>query len=217
MKKLCIFDFDGTLAETMENIAYYVNKTMEHFSLGKIDTETVKGYVGKGARNLIEQSLGYHGSNLSTDEVLKVYLNYYNSNPTYLVEVYDGIYELIKVLKEKGTEIAVLSNKPDSSVKMMVNYFFSEETFCYCMGKSEQFKVKPDPEAPNYIAKDYDKKDCFFIGDSDVDIQTARNSGMKSIAVTWGFRTKEFLLRHNPDFVVNSPDEILPIVLGDKI
>jgi len=216
MKKLCIFDFDGTIAETMENIAFFLNKTMKHFSLGEIDIETVNGFVGNGAKKLVERGLKYHNSSLPLDEVLEVYLNYYNSEPTYLVKIYDGIYELIETLKEKGTEVAILSNKPDSSTKLIVNHFFPEGTFIKCLGKSEEFKAKPDPEAPNHIAEGFEKENCFFIGDSDVDIATGKNAGMTSIACSWGFKTREFLLGHNPDYIVDSPLEILSIVLGDN-
>ena len=216
MKKLCIFDFDGTIAETLENITFFLNKTLVYFSLPEIDTDTAKKFIGTGAKALIEKTLNHLDSSIPADEVLKVYLDYYNSDPSHLVEVYDGIYELIDALKENGVTVAVLSNKPDSLTNLIANHFFPEGTFYKCLGKSEKFKTKPDPEAPNFIAEGFSKENCYFIGDSETDIETAKNSDMISISVTWGFREKEFLAGYAPDYIVDIPSEILPIVLGDK-
>ncbi len=213
MKKLCIFDFDGTLANTMDSIAFFVNKTLNEYGIDSIDTNIIQSFVGTGARDLIKRCLDYSGSNLPCDEVLSKYLSHYDSDPCYLVEIYDGIFDMLTSLKEEGYDLAVLSNKPHSSTSLIIEKLFPKNTFYKYLGKSDKFKKKPDPEAVNYIANGYSKENCYFIGDSDVDIITGKNAGMKTIAVTWGFRTEDVLKAENPDHIATSAREVTDIIL----
>ena len=213
MKKLCIFDFDGTLANTMDSIAFFVNKTLNEYGIDSIDTNIIQSFVGTGARDLIKRCLDYSGSNLPCDEVLSKYLSHYDSDPCYLVEIYDGIFDMLTSLKEEGYDLAVLSNKPHSSTSLIIEKLFPKDIFYKYLGKSDKFKKKPDPEAVNYIANGYSKENCYFIGDSDVDIITGKNAGMKTIAVTWGFRTEDVLKAENPDHIATSAREVTDIIL----
>lgn len=213
MKKICIFDFDGTLANTMDSIAYFVNKTLTEYGLDSIDTETIKSFVGNGAKSLIEKCLKYSNSNLNSEDVLKKYLESYDSDPCYLVEIYDGIFEMLKNLKNNGFDLAVLSNKPHSSTSLIIEKLFPKDIFYKYLGKSDKFKKKPDPEAVNYIAEGYNKEESFFIGDSDVDIVTGKNAKMKTIAVLWGFRSEDVLRAENPDFIAKTAKEVENIIL----
>ena len=214
MKKICIFDFDGTLADTMENIAFFVNKTLNEYNLPSINTEIVNSFVGNGAAKLIERALKYVNSDIPCDEVLKTYMSHYDSNPCHLVRIYDGIEKALKVLKENGFELAVLSNKPHTSTSLIIEKLFPKDTFYMYLGKSDKFKVKPDPEAVNYIAEGFNKAESFFIGDSDVDIKTGKNANLKTVAVSWGFRSREILEAENPDFIADTAEEMLKHILG---
>lgn len=214
LKKICIFDFDGTLADTMDSIAYFVNLTLADYSLPAINTEIIKSFVGNGAADLIKKSLSYSGSTIPWEDVLKTYMRHYDSNPCHLVTIYDGVIDMLTILKENGYELAVLSNKPHSSTSLIIEKLFPKSIFYQYLGKSDKFKKKPDPEAVNFIADGFDKENSFFIGDSDVDIKTGKNAGMKTIAVTWGFRSREVLAAENPDFIANTASEILKYALN---
>ena len=214
MKKICIFDFDGTLANTMENIAFFVNKTLKEFGLPPIETKTVNSFVGNGAAKLIDRALTHLNSPLPRKDVLNVYMSHYDSDPCHLVTIYEGIENALTLLKENGYELAVLSNKPHSSTSLIIEKLFPKNTFYMYLGKSEKFKIKPDPEAVNYIAEGFSKENSFFIGDSDVDIKTGKNAKLNTIAVSWGFRSRDILKAENPDYIADSPEEMLNFILG---
>lgn len=214
MKKLCIFDFDGTLADSAENITYFVNLTMNRFALPEIDTKTVVSFVGNGAKNLIERCLEYNKSKLPTDEVLEYYLVEYNKKPSYLIKIYDKMMDTLQKLKSNGVSLAILSNKPDSSTKLIADEIFPKDLFFTVLGKSEKFETKPSPMSANYIAEGFEKENCYFIGDSDSDILTGKNANMKTIGVSWGLRERVSLVNAGADFVADTPEEIITIVLG---
>lgn len=214
MKKLCIFDLDGTLLNTLDSIAYYVNDTMKHFGLPVIETEKIRTFVGNGARNLIDRALRYNGSELDVEGVLSVYIEKYNSDALYLVKPYDGIRELLSKLHENGVTLAVLSNKPHSSTSIMIDKIFGKDLFSVVRGPYNNEKVKPDPAVANEIAKGFEKENCFFIGDSDVDIKTGRNALMHTIGVTWGFRDRGVLQNAGAEKIVSKAADIADIVLA---
>lgn len=214
MKKLCIFDLDGTLLNTLDSIAYYVNDTMKHFGLPVIETEKIRTFVGNGAKNLISRSLRYNGSELDAEKVLSVYIEKYNSDALYLVKPYDGIRELLSKLHENGVTLAVLSNKPHSSTSIMIDEIFGKDLFSVVRGPYNNEKVKPDPAVANEIAKGFEKENCFFIGDSDVDIKTGRNALMHTIGVTWGFRDRDVLQNAGAEKIVSKAADIADIVLA---
>lgn len=214
MKKLCIFDLDGTLLNTLDSIAYYVNDTMKHFGLPVIETEKIRTFVGNGAKNLISRSLRYNGSELDAEKVLSVYIEKYNSDALYLVKPYDGIRELLSKLHENGVTLAVLSNKPHSSTSIMIDEIFGKDLFSVVRGPYNNEKVKPEPAVANEIAKGFEKENCFFIGDSDVDIKTGRNALMHTVGVTWGFRDRDVLQNAGAEKIVSKAADIADIVLA---
>lgn len=214
MKKLCIFDLDGTLLNTLDSIAYYVNDTMKHFGLPVIETEKIRTFVGNGAKNLISRSLRYNGSELDAEKVLSVYIEKYNSDALYLVNPYEGIPELLSKLRENGVTLSVLSNKPHSSTSIMIDEIFGKDLFSVVRGPYNNEKVKPDPAVANEIAKGFEKENCFFIGDSDVDIKTGRNALMHTIGVTWGFRDRGVLQNAGAEKIVSKAADIADIVLA---
>ena len=214
MKKLCIFDLDGTLLNTLDSIAYYVNDTMKHFGLPVIETEKIRTFVGNGAKNLISRSLRYNGSELDAEKVLSVYIEKYNSDALYLVNPYEGIPELLSKLRENGVTLAVLSNKPHSSTSIMIDKIFGKDLFSVVRGPYNNEKVKPDPAVANEIAKGFEKENCFFIGDSDVDIETGKNALMHTIGVTWGFRDRGVLQNAGAEKIVSKAADIADIVLA---
>lgn len=216
MYKACIFDLDGTLTDTLESLTYSVNETLKELGLSCITSEQCKYFVGNGARYLIEQVLRASGDEglLRIEEAMEIYGRIFKANCTYHVAPYEGILHMLKTLKEAGIKLAVLSNKPHLQTLDVVSTFFEEGTFLYVQGQLEGVPRKPDPTAALMIAEKLlvDHKECVYVGDSDVDMQTANAAGMLSVGVTWGFRSKGILLENGAKHTVDHPEEIISIV-----
>ena len=216
MYKACIFDLDGTLTDTLESLTYSVNETLKELHLSSITSAQCKSFVGSGARVLIERALQASGDEklIHIEEAMEIYKRIFKVNCTYHVAPYEGIVELLKALKEQGIRLAVLSNKPHAQTKDVVATFFGTDTFDYVQGQQEGIPRKPDPTAALLIAKQFQvgSEECVYIGDSDVDMQTANAAGMESVGVTWGFRPKEVLLEHGAKHTIDHPEEFISIV-----
>ncbi len=213
MVKLCIFDLDGTLLDTLDNITYFVNKAMRCFSLGTLGKEKVRQYVGNGARLLIERCLKTQNSDLPVLTVLNEYIKFYDSAPSYLVKPYDGIIPMLQTLKKSNIKIAVLSNKPDSSTKAILNEIFGKDFFYAAYGQREGVPKKPDPYAVLDICKGFEKSECVFVGDTNVDIEAGKNAGLLSIGVSWGFRPCEELEASGADYIISHPTQLADIII----
>lgn len=216
MYKACIFDLDGTLTDTLESLTYSVNETLKELHLSSITSKQCKSFVGSGARCLIERALQASGDEklVHIEEAMETYKRIFKVNCTYHVSPYEGIVELLKALKEQGIRLAVLSNKPHEQTKDVVATFFGTDTFDYVQGQQEGIPRKPDPTAALLIAEQFQvgSEECVYIGDSDVDMQTANAAGMESVGVTWGFRPKEVLLEHGAKHTIDHPEELISIV-----
>ena len=216
MYKACIFDLDGTLTDTLESLTYSVNETLKELDLPCITREQCRDFVGNGARYLLERSLEASGDNALShiEEAMQIYGRIFKQNCTYKVAPYDGIEEMLARLKKAGMKLAVLSNKPHLQTLDVVSTFFGEETFGMVQGQQEGVPRKPDPTAALMIAEQFgvDCRECVYVGDSDVDMQTGNAAGMKSVGVTCGFRPKEVLLEHGAQHTIDKPEELITIV-----
>ena len=220
MYKVCIFDLDGTLTDTVESLTYSVNATLSELGLSQITEEQCKAFVGSGARKLIERSLKAAGDPelLHVEKAMEVYGRVFKENCTYHVAPYEGIVEMLDTLKTLGIRLAVLSNKPHLQTKDVVATFFGTETFTCVQGQQEGIPRKPDPAAVFMIAKELNvaTEECLYIGDSDVDMQTGNAAGVTTIGVTWGFRSREVLKENGAAYIVDKAQEIISIVKGEK-
>ena len=193
--KACIFDLDGTLTNTLESMTYSVNLTLEEMGLSKITKDQCRVFVGNGARVLMEKSLKAAGDTDASriEEGMEIYGRIFDQNCTYHVTPYEGIPEMLKVLKDKGIHLAVLSNKPDRQTVKVVKAIFGEELFDYAQGQKEGIRRKPEPDGVWYLMEQMhvSKEECLYIGDSEVDAATGRNAGLKTIGVLWGFRDRK--------------------------
>ena len=219
MYKACIFDLDGTLTDTLDSITHSVNLTLKELGLGQITQEQCKGFVGYGARHLIERSLQVAGDEKMQriEQAMQVYGRIFAEYCTYHVAPYDGIMEMLRELKQMGVRLAVLSNKPHLRTVDVVRSFFGEDTFQCVQGQQEGIPRKPDPTAALMIADELKvtKEQCLYIGDSDTDMQTGTAACMTTIGVTWGFRSKEVLKKHGATYIIDKPQEIISIVKGE--
>ena len=214
--KACIFDLDGTLTNTLESMTYSVNLTLEEMGLSKITKDQCRLFVGNGARVLIEKSLKAAGDTDASriEEGMEIYGRIFDRNCTYHVTPYEGIPEMLKALKDKGIQLAVLSNKPDRQTVKVVKAIFGEELFDYAQGQKEGIRRKPEPDGVWYLMEQMhvSKEECLYIGDSEVDAATGRNAGLKTRGVLWGFRDRKTLETAEVDDLIDRPDELLQFV-----
>lgn len=216
MTKLCVFDLDGTLMNTIPAISHFGNQALKKFGFPEIEPDRYKLLVGNGRDLLIHRMLAETDSD--TDEnyenVGKAYDSAYEADPLYKTAPYDGILELLDALKAKGLTLAVLSNKPDNVTQDVVRLFFGDR-FDVIAGQKPGIKVKPDPAGVFLILDELGitASESFFIGDTYVDISTGKNAGIESIGVLWGFRDEAELKGAGADHIVGHPSEILDIIL----
>ena len=208
--KAAIFDLDGTLADTIEAIRDAINLTMQQYGYPPHTYEEIREYIGNGAKNLVLRSMPADAAG-DTEQHARVFLTYqdnYDRGHLATDRCYDGMPELIASLSAKGVKLAVLSNKQDRYVKKIMEAYFDEGVLSMSQGQRVDLPVKPDPTVPLMIAQRFNvtPDDCAFIGDSDVDVKTAKNSGMVSVACPWGYRPREELL--DADFIIEDADEL---------
>lgn len=216
MTKLCIFDLDGTLSNTIPAIEYFGNSALSKFGFPTIPQERYKLLVGDGRDVLIHRMLAENG--LDNEENYKkvgaAYDSAYEQDPLYLTNPYDGIIELLDDLKKSGIKIAVLSNKPDNVCADVVRLFFGDR-FDAIYGQRTGIKTKPAPDSAFMICAELgiSESETVFIGDTNVDIRTGKNAGMETIGVLWGFRDEAELKGAGANYIVSHPSEILDIIL----
>lgn len=215
--KACIFDLDGTLTDTLESIAYSVRSTLCEMKLPEITDEQCQSFVGNGARKLLEDSLQAVGDkNLSRiEEAMEVYGRVFDLNCTYHVKPYKGIMELLKTLKERGVKVAVLSNKPHKQTVKVVKEVLGDAWIDWAQGQQESIARKPAPDGVYAVMEHLGvtKNECVYIGDSEVDALTGANAGVKTVCVTWGFRTREQLKDAGAKELIDAPEELLRYII----
>ncbi len=214
MLKLCVFDMDGTLVDTIKSIAYFANNALNKYSLPSIETERYKLLVGNGATVLVERMIKeVGGTQEQFEKVLPEYNTTYDNDFLYLTEAYEGVCEMLAELKKLGVKTAILSNKPDSTAKKVSEALFKEGLVDVCYGGRDGIALKPDPEGVFEILKELgvEKNEVLYIGDTATDIKTAKNAGLENIGVLWGFRDRAELEGAGADHIISKPAEIIDI------
>lgn len=213
MKKTVIFDLDGTLLDSIEDIASSMNKVLESLQLPTHKIEDYKHFVGGGVDILVENALNNQSKEIK-DEVIKRFKIEYDGKLHSKTLPYNGIYQLLDELKKLDINLAVLSNKPHEFTVSYVNHFFKNYNFKEIHGQKKDVPKKPDPKAALDIVKCLDSscENTYFIGDTKIDMQTAKSANMTAIGVLWGFRDEKELRDFGADFIVSNPLEILKII-----
>ena len=209
--KCAVFDLDGTLLNTARTIRHYLNLTLVKYNLPGVSLEETKRMVGNGARMLITRAMGERAADVGLyNAVFRDYNEVYDTNPYYLTEPYGGIVEMLAELKEQGIILAVLSNKPDTAVKGAVTHFFGG-IFTAVSGEKEGVPLKPNPTSLLNMLSDLGvtPEQTAYIGDSEPDVEIAKAANIAyPMAVTWGFRTREQLIKSGAENIIDNPPDI---------
>jgi len=209
----CIFDLDGTLLDTLADLAASVNYALRTHQMAVHSLADIRQFVGNGVRKLMERAVPDGADNPQFDDALETFRQHYLQHSLDTTRPYEGINEVLRELRRRGVRTAVVSNKFDAATKDLCRHFFAD-SIEVAIGEHEAEGIRKKP-APDTVVEalrqlGVTKEGAVYVGDSDVDIETARNSGLPCISVLWGFRDRDFLCRHGATSFVTRPDELLP-------
>ncbi|MEE0675113.1 MAG: HAD-IA family hydrolase [Ruminococcus sp.] len=215
MFKIAVFDLDGTLADSLTDLAVCVNLGLAAAGLPEKPIKNFNTYVGNGRAKLIWRAMDGVKDERLFETVENTFNKEYALRCTDNTTAYNGCAKLLEGLKSRGIMTAVLSNKPDEFVERILRKLYPSHSFAAAWGKKPEFKPKPDGEALNALlklCKVYDRSECIYVGDSDVDVFTAQNAGVAMAGVEWGFRGKNELICAGAPFVAASADELFEYI-----
>ncbi|MCI6012873.1 MAG: HAD family hydrolase [Firmicutes bacterium] len=204
--KAAVFDLDGTLLETLEDLADSTNHALRTFGLPVRTTDEVCRFVGNGIHKLIERAVPEDSSSETVEQVYEEFKRWYAIHCNDKTSAYAGIEEMLHTLRQLGIRTAVVSNKADFAVQTLCKIYFPG-LLDAAVGQRDGIRTKPAPDAVHEVLKilDISREDAVYVGDSDVDIETAANAGMDCISVTWGFRSRQFLIEHGACVLADTP------------
>jgi phosphoglycolate phosphatase len=218
LKYSCVlFDLDGTLADTITDIAAAMNHALAKYGYPMRDEKTYRLLVGNGIRRLAYDALPETARNESLAAIVSgEALRYYEEHPADYAKPYPGIAAVISELKRQKVKTAVLSNKPDEITRLLIAKLFNADLFDCVTGERPGIARKPDPESSWELLALMDRtpRQTMLVGDSEVDMETAKNIGCLPVGVSWGFRTADIIEKAGAALIINRPEEILPIALG---
>ena len=209
-----IFDLDGTLLDTLDDLTISVNHCMDQFHFPLHSRDQVRNMVGNGIWLLMERALPQGRNTPEYEACVQEFSSYYKEHMLDHTVPFKGIGPLLSGLSKHGYKMAIVSNKFDAAVKGLCRDFFSKY-ISVAIGESPTVAKKPAPDTVFQAIRELgaDPKQCLYVGDSEVDIQTAKNAGIPCISVSWGFKSREFLLEHHASVIVSSPQELLDEIL----
>ena len=213
--ELAVFDMDGTILNTLDDLTDATNHALRTFGYPEHSIEEVRFFVGNGIAKLIERATPAGTSEEERVRVRAEFMDYYKIHSADKTGPYPGINDLLKKLRAAGVRTAVVSNKPDVAVRELVKTYY-DGLFDAAVGDMEGQAVKPAPDMCLKVFKELGMgpEKAVYIGDSDTDIQTARNAGLDEILVSWGFRGRQFLTEHGAKNICDTPDEVYDVIKG---
>ena len=215
MKRLVIFDLDGTLLNTIEDLGHAANYALEKNGLATHTLASYPFFVGNGVRRLITRVLPEeHRDDATIDKLLKDFREFYDEHCCDCTKPYPGMPELLRDLSDQGVQMAVASNKYDAAVQKIINHYFGDIDFVAIEGQKEGVNVKPDPSVVFAILAKarVPKREVLYVGDSGVDMETARRACVDSVGVTWGFRPEKELVESLAGTIIHQPNDILGLI-----
>lgn len=207
-----IFDLDGTLLNTLNDLYTSCNYALRTHGMPERTIEEVRMFVGNGVRKLMERAVPQGITNPEFEKTLQTFRQHYLLHNLDTTLPYPGIMDVLSQLKREGKQLAVVSNKFYAATQELCQHFFSE-TINVAIGEREDIRKKPVPDTVLEAIRQLNakKEEAVYVGDSDVDIETAHNCGIPCISVLWGFRDKEFLLAHGAEILIHHPKELITI------
>ncbi len=214
--KTVIFDLDGTLLDTLQDLTNSVNFALRSMCYSERTLEEVRAFVGNGIGKLIERAVPANADGQSVDTALQMFKEHYGAHCEEHTAPYPGITELLDCLKERGIHVAVVSNKADFAVRKLCEKYFGDRILL-SVGEREGIRRKPAPDSVFSVIAQLDAKpeETVYVGDSDVDIETARNADIDSVIVTWGFRDKDYLVQTGASVLTDSVCQLKKLLLGE--
>ena len=215
MRSLVIFDLDGTLMDTIDDIAFSMNVILEKHGFPTHDREAYKYFVGSGARLLAERALPEsERSEAAVSAILSEFTPFYELHKQDRTCVYEGMHEALERLRAMGVRLAVASNKPHELVPGILQYYFPQHPFSLFFGHRKGHPIKPDPEIVHDILSRLQatREETLYVGDTAVDMQTAHAAGLEAAGALWGFRTRKELLEAHADYLLEHPSELVELV-----
>ncbi len=218
MTRLCIFDLDGTVLDTVESIAHFANLALEKNGISPIPVQEYKYLAGRGIANLVRGMLerqGCHAPELY-ERVCRDYDSSYNADVAYKTRIFDGLKPVLDRLKAQGIKLAIVSNKPDFAARTVVNALYGEGYFDYVTGQIPGGVLKPDPAVVLSVMESFGvtREECVYVGDTSTDMRTGKNAGMFTVGVLWGFRDREELVENGADAIAEDPEQLYGHVNG---
>ncbi len=204
-----IFDLDGTLLDTLGDLAASCNFALRSHSLPEHSVDDVRRFVGNGVRKLMERAIPQGEANPAFEDAYATFRRHYMEHNLDTTQPYPGIMALLKTLKDEGKNIAVVSNKFYAATRELCRHFFGDYVEV-AIGERDGIRKKPAPDTVVEALRELGvgREGAVYIGDSDVDVQTATNSGMPCVSVLWGFRDRDFLIAHGAVTLISSPEEL---------
>lgn len=213
--RLAVFDMDGTILDTLEDLKDSLNFALKETGFPQRTLEEVRCFVGNGLQKLVERATPPDITEEEKKKIQEVFKKHYKEHCADKTRPYDGILELLCDLRESGVKTAVVSNKGDFAVQDLCRDYF-DGLFDCAIGEREGVRKKPAPDSVNEVLRilQAGREDAVYIGDSEVDIETARNAGIDGIIVSWGFREKAFLAERGAELILDSAAELKAQILG---
>ena len=210
-----VFDLDGTLIDTLEDLMNSVNFALEKFNFPKRNIDEIRSFVGNGVRRLVYLSTPVNTDEKTKEECLAIFKEHYKEHSMVKTGPYNGIIEMLKKVKEMGIKTAVVTNKMQDAAVEIIRSFFGEN-IDIIIGQIDGVAQKPAPDGVFLAMKKMgaNPDETVYIGDSEVDCQTAHNASLPIIGCTWGFRSREILEENNAEYIIDEPKEIIKIIMG---
>lgn len=217
MTKLAIFDLDGTLLNTVEDLGNATNHALTECGFPTHPIEAYYQMVGRGIYNLFRAAIpSEYATEDNVQRMASYFIPYYDTHKCDCTRPYDGIPEMLKTITDRGVRLAVASNKYQDGAEKLVSHFFGEYDFVKILGQRDGQPIKPDPAIVDQILAEVPsitKSETVYVGDSNVDMQTGANAEVRTIGVTWGFRSREELASYNPSAIVDSAEALAGEIL----
>ncbi len=210
-----IFDLDGTLLNTLEDLADSTNYALAKMGLPAREISEIRRFVGNGVEMLIERAVENRLSKEEEHRCLEIFKQYYRENMNNKTRPYDGMLDLVRQLIQEQYRVAIVSNKFDAAVKELNETYF-EGLFPVAIGESDRIAKKPAPDSVYEALQQLksEKSKAIYVGDSDVDVLTAHNAGLPCVGVTWGFRDEELLLSMGAEYIIDRPKDLFAVLDG---